>query len=140
MASKQFAALPFRIQGAALRVLLITTRRKRRWSVPKGWPIVVGKPYRTAEIEAYEEAGLVGKAGSKSLGRYKHSKGKGKRKLACDIEVFPFKVREQKKRWPERGQREAIWLPAHEAAERVHKPGLRRLIERFARQEARRLE
>jgi hypothetical protein len=28
--------LPFRLDDSELRVMLITTRRKRRWSVPKG--------------------------------------------------------------------------------------------------------
>ena len=70
MASKQFAALPFRIRDQEISVLLITTR-KRRWSVPKGWPILPGKPHRTAEIEAYEEAGLIGKAGPTPIGRYR---------------------------------------------------------------------
>jgi 8-oxo-dGTP pyrophosphatase MutT (NUDIX family) len=69
MATKQFAALPFRILDQEISVLLITTRRKRRWSVPKGWPILPGKPHLTAEIEAYEEAGLIGKVGEKPLGR-----------------------------------------------------------------------
>ncbi len=134
MAIRQFAALPFRIQDAELCILLITTRRKRRWSVPKGSAIVARKPHRTAAIEAYEEAGLIGKVRTKAIGRYKHRKAKGKRRLTCDISVFPLEVREQKKRWPERGQRDVIWLPARKAAERVHKARLRRLIERFVRQ------
>jgi 8-oxo-dGTP pyrophosphatase MutT (NUDIX family) len=133
---KQFAGLPFRIRGSELDVLLITTRRKRRWSVPKGWPIEAGKPQRTAEIEAFEEAGLIGKAKAKPVGRYKHRKDKGKRKIECDICVFPLKVRKQKKSWPEREQRDAMWLPARKAAARVHKAELRRLIERFARQKS----
>jgi 8-oxo-dGTP pyrophosphatase MutT (NUDIX family) len=117
-------------------VLLITTRRKRRWSVPKGWPIGAVKPHRTAEIEAFEEAGLVGKAKAKPVGRYKHRKDKGKRKIECDISVFPLKVRRQKKSWPEREQRDAMWMPARKAAARVHKAELSRLIERFARQKS----
>jgi hypothetical protein len=39
MNTKQFAPLPFRIRDEEISVLLITTRKKRRWSVPKGWPI-----------------------------------------------------------------------------------------------------
>jgi len=135
---KQFAALPFRIRGADLDVLLITTRRKRRWSLPKGWPIAAAKPHRTAEIEAFEEAGLVGKAKAKPVGRYKHRKEKGKRKVNCDICVFPLKVRKQKRSWPEREERDAMWLPACKAAARVHKPELSRLIERFALQRSQR--
>jgi 8-oxo-dGTP pyrophosphatase MutT (NUDIX family) len=131
--NKQFAALPFRVKGSRVDVLLITTRRKRRWSIPKGWPIDEAKPHRTAEIEAWEEAGLIGKAGAKALGRYRQRKLRRKRKVLFDISVFPLKVRKQKKNWPERGQREMIWLPAPKAASRVHKPEIGRLIERLAR-------
>jgi 8-oxo-dGTP pyrophosphatase MutT (NUDIX family) len=131
---QQFAALPFRIRGSNLDVLLITTRRKRRWALPKGWPIGATKPHRTAEIEAFEEAGLVGKAKAKAIGRYKHRKIRGERKFICDVSVFPLKVRKQSRNWPERGERDAIWLPARKAAARVHKPELSRLIERLIRQ------
>src|SRR3954453_16703994 len=141
MADRQFAALPFRVIGDDLSVLLITTRRKRRWSVPKGSPIAETTPHGTPEIEAYEEAGLIGKICPKSIGRYRlrkrDGKRQGKRKAACDVQVFPLKVKDQLRRWPERGQREAIWLPACEAARLVHKPELSRLIERFARQKSR---
>jgi 8-oxo-dGTP pyrophosphatase MutT (NUDIX family) len=136
MASKQFAALPFRMGDDGINVLLITTRRKQRWSVPKGWPITKETPHRTAAIEAYEEAGLVGKISAKPVGRYKYRKQKGKRKIACDVKLFPLRVKGQKKRWPERGQRESIWLPARKAARLVHKPQLSRLIERFARRKS----
>jgi 8-oxo-dGTP pyrophosphatase MutT (NUDIX family) len=138
MADRQFAALPFRMRNAELDVLLITTRRKRRWSVPKGWPIA-GKPQRTVANEAYEEAGLTGNVSSRPIGRYKHRKRKGRRKIACQVNVFPLRVRGQEKRWPERGQREAIWLPAHKAAKLVHKPQLARLIQRFARRKRKKI-
>jgi 8-oxo-dGTP pyrophosphatase MutT (NUDIX family) len=135
MTTKQFAALPFRIRNNEISVFLITTRRKRRWSVPKGWPIAGYEPQQTAEIEAYEEAGLVGRALSRSVGRYLHRKQK--RKMVCEVELFPLEVAKRKKRWPEKGQREAIWIPAKQAAKMVHKPELRRLIERFTRSKRR---
>jgi 8-oxo-dGTP pyrophosphatase MutT (NUDIX family) len=137
---KQFAALPFRIRGSDVDVLLITTRRKRRWSLPKGWPIRAKKPHRTAEIEAFEEAGLVGNAKPKAIGRYKHRKIRGKRKVVCDVSVFPLKVCKQLKRWPERQERDAIWLSGRKAAGRVHKPELSRLIKRFIHQRSSKLK
>ncbi|MGJ5142170.1 NUDIX hydrolase [Bradyrhizobium oligotrophicum] len=132
MKNKQFAALPFRIEAAQLSILLITTRRKQRWSVPKGSPILRRGPHRVAAIEAYEEAGLRGKIGRQPLGRFKHSKRKGKRKIPCEVKLYPLKVTKQHGRYPERGQRKLAWLPAAEAARRVHRAKLRRLIESFA--------
>ncbi|NPU12724.1 NUDIX hydrolase [Bradyrhizobium sp. 83012] len=138
MKNKQFAALPFRIEATQLSILLITTRRKQRWSVPKGSPMLRKGPHRVAAIEAYEEAGLRGKIGRQSLGQFKHAKRKGKRKILCDVELYPLKVKKQHGRYPERGQRELVWLPAAEAARRVHRAKLRRLIESFASRYAKR--
>jgi 8-oxo-dGTP pyrophosphatase MutT (NUDIX family) len=50
-----------------VEILLITTRKKRRWSVPKGWPIKDSTPQQTAATEAYEEAGVRGSVGKKRL-------------------------------------------------------------------------
>ncbi|MHC2439900.1 NUDIX hydrolase [Bradyrhizobium sp. USDA 4451] len=102
MGNKQFAALPFRRRKADLCILLITTGRKQRWSVPKGWP-KRGKPQRTAEIEAFEKAGVLGRVRGKPIGRYSHCSRKGKRRIACDVQLFSMKVRARKSRWPERG-------------------------------------
>ena len=129
-----FAALPFRIRNDEISVLLITTRRKRRWSAPKGWPIAGCGPQQTAEIEAYEEAGLIGRA-ARSVGRYQHRKQK--RKIVCQVELFPLEVSKRKKRWPEKGQRAAVWISATQAAKMVHKPQLRRLILEFLRSKRR---
>src|SRR5690349_14826029 len=68
---KQFAALPYRMRDKDLEILLITTRKKRRWSVPKGWLIRRSTPQETAVIEAYEEAGVRGKVGKEQIGRFR---------------------------------------------------------------------
>ena len=129
---KQFAALPFQLNNSELRVMLITTRRKRRWSVPKGSPMRKKKPHCTAAAEAYEEAGLVGITEKRPVGNFKHRKGKGERKRTINVDVFPMKVHGQERWWPEKGEREAIWVSAETAARLVSKAQLRRLITRFA--------
>lgn len=63
MGSEQFAALPFRVDDDAelqVMLMLIVTRRKRRWSVPKASPTRNLEPHRTAALEAYEESGIMG--------------------------------------------------------------------------------
>lgn len=138
MKNKQVAALPFRIEDMELSILLITTRGKRRWSVPKGWPMPRKRPHRTAAVEAYEEAGLRGKISRRAVGQFKHRKRKGKRKITCEVQLFPLEVRKQHTRWPERGQRKVIWLPAAKAARRIRQAKLRELIESFARKRTKR--
>ncbi len=138
MKNKQFAALPFRIEAAELSILLITTRRKQRWSVPKGSPMLRKRAHRVAAIEAYEEAGLRGKISRRPVGQFKHRKRKGKRKITCEVQLFPLEVKKQHARWPERGQRKVVWLPAAKAARRVRQAKLRELIESFARKRGKR--
>ncbi|MEY9183769.1 8-oxo-dGTP pyrophosphatase MutT (NUDIX family) [Bradyrhizobium sp. USDA 326] len=132
MGKKQFAALPFRLDKSELRVMLITTRRKRRWSVPKGSPMRNKEPHLTAALEAYEEAGLVGVVATRAVGSFKHRKRKGDRKRTMNVDVFPLKVNGRERWWPEKGEREAIWVSPKAAARLVHKAQLRRLIARFA--------
>lgn len=132
MGKKQFAALPFRLDKSELRVMLITTRRKRRWSVPKGSPMRNKKPHLTAAIEAYEEAGLVGVIATRAVGSFKHRKRKGDRKRTMNVDVFPMRVHGREPWWPEKGERDAIWVSPKTAARLVHKARLRRLITRFA--------
>ncbi|WP_439373961.1 NUDIX hydrolase [Bradyrhizobium sp. PMVTL-01] len=134
MGNKQFAALPFRLDNSELRVMLITTRRKRRWSVPKGSLIRNTSPHRTAALEAYEEAGVMGVIAKRALGSFKHRKRKGERTRTVDVAVFPMKVHGRERWWPEKGEREAIWVSAEMAARLVHKAELRQLIKRFAAQ------
>lgn len=59
------------MRDTAVEILLITTRKKGRWSVSKGWPIKRSTPQQTAATEAYEEAGVRGAIGEGGIGRFK---------------------------------------------------------------------
>ncbi|MDK1483201.1 NUDIX domain-containing protein, partial [Sinorhizobium sp. 6-117] len=61
-------------ENGSVQVLLITTRDSHRWTIPKGWPIKKLKPHRVAEREAWEEAGILGKAKKRPLGYYTYVK------------------------------------------------------------------
>lgn len=136
MKLKQYAALPFRnCREAGLEVLLITTRKKRRWSVPKGWRVEEQTPHGSAAIEAFEEAGLSGRIATKDIGRFKHRRLKKRMQVLCDVRVFPFQVEQQSEDWPEKGQRDLAWVSAARAAQLVHKPGLKKAIRSFERRQ-----
>jgi 8-oxo-dGTP pyrophosphatase MutT (NUDIX family) len=128
MKSKQYAALPFRRHQNRLQVLLISTRTKQRWSVPKGWPIERQAPHGTAAIEAFEEAGLTGKIAAVEVGRFKHRKQKNKQSVKFDVRIFPLRVVAEKANWPEKGQRRRLWLSPKAAARLAYKNGLKRAI------------
>src|SRR5258708_7732746 len=71
----QYGALPYRFTPeASLEILLVTTRQTKRWIIPKGWPIKRLKPAKSAAREAFEEAGVRGKIGMKSVGLFAYEK------------------------------------------------------------------
>jgi 8-oxo-dGTP pyrophosphatase MutT (NUDIX family) len=128
----QYGALPWRIVGRQVQVLLITSRGTGRWVIPKGWPMRGLKAQHAAAIEASEEAGLVGQIDDHPIGSYHYVK-ELKRGMAADVQVivFPFRVAYQADGWKEQGQRTFEWRPYRQAAQLVAEPALRRLIQDF---------
>src|SRR5215217_2908710 len=126
---KQFAALPFRTREDNLEILLITTRKKRRWSVSKGWPITRTAPHETAVIEAYEEAGVRGEISRKQIGRFRKRRQRKKQSVPCEVQIFPLEVTHLQNDWPEKRERNRMWVAPRKAAKLVKKSGLRPAIE-----------
>jgi 8-oxo-dGTP pyrophosphatase MutT (NUDIX family) len=130
---RQFAALPWRVGADGLEILMITSRETRRWVIPKGWPMKGKTPWQAAAQEAYEEAGIQGDIVDVPLGAYHYMKRYKKRPdVLCVVDVFPLQVGEELDYWPERDQRERVWMPAAAAAEAVDEPELTDLIQAFA--------
>jgi 8-oxo-dGTP pyrophosphatase MutT (NUDIX family) len=129
----QYAALPYRRStDGTLEIMLVTSRETRRWVIPKGWPMKGRKPHVSAAREAFEEAGLVGEVGKRPIGSYAYEKRvKDGAVVPCKVEVFPLDVRAQRKRWPEKAQRDTRWFSPHEAVEAVNEMGLRGIIGSF---------
>ena len=128
----QYGALPFRFAKGSLEVLLATSRDTKRWIIPKGWPMKGKSPHRTAEREAFEEAGLVGKIQHRPIGSYRYEKKmKDGAFVECQVEVFAMKVSGQRRRWPEYEQRDTRWFTPSEAAASVQEPELATLIGRL---------
>lgn len=128
----QYAALPYRMEGRQVRVLLITSRETHRWVIPKGWPMNGFKPQEAAAVEAAEEAGLIGQIEDEPVGSYRYLKRlKGGEEIAVQVIVFPFLVHGQGEAWKEQGQRAFRWFGYRSAASRVAEPSLRKLIREF---------
>lgn len=120
-AAQQFGALPWR-KGprGRLQVLLITSRRRGRWILPKGWPLADREPCLVAAMEAFEEAGVIGEIEPNPIGRYDYLKegGDGAVQRVC-VTLFGLSVVGTLTNWPERGQRKRRWFGLAEAAETV---------------------
>lgn len=128
----QFAALCYMIKDGKLRILLTTSRRTKRWIVPKGWPMDAKTPGECAAQEAWEEAGVVGKVTEMCLGLYTYRKEiKGEEDLPCVAMVYPIEVKKLKKDFPEASERKRKWVSRKKAAQMVMEPELARIIRDF---------
>jgi 8-oxo-dGTP pyrophosphatase MutT (NUDIX family) len=131
--SRQVGALCYRNGSKGVRILLITSRDTGRWVIPKGWPMHNRGDAEAAAREAFEEAGLRGDIGASSIGHYLYAKKLGRtRFIPCLVRVFPMKVREMLRKYPESGQRRVKWFSAKKAARKVEEPELAALIRKFA--------
>ena len=131
----QYAALPYRLVGGTPEILLVTSRRTRRWIVPKGWPIDGLQPPDCAAVEALEEAGVCGEICEVSVGHYRYVKHSKKGfSVPCSVEVFAMHVTQQRKSWAEKSERERRWHTVAAAAAAVEEPMLRLVILRFGEQ------
>jgi 8-oxo-dGTP pyrophosphatase MutT (NUDIX family) len=125
----QIAALPFRKRRGKVEVLLITSRETKRWVIPKGWPMVGLKDYNAAKQEAYEEAGVRGRIGTKAIGHFDYVKRlKSGGEKHCRVEIYALKVFAMKRNWPEKSERTRAWFSVGEAAEKVVEAGLKVVI------------
>ncbi|QDY99657.1 NUDIX hydrolase [Nitratireductor mangrovi] len=129
----QVAALPWRLSGSRLEVMLITSRDSGRWVLPKGWPENGELLHESAAREATEEAGLHGAIGAEEIGSYFYGKGlKTGLETRCRVLVFPLRVEQVDETWPEQGERTRKWFTPAEAATKVRESDLAELVELFA--------
>jgi len=123
---KQSAVIPYRKKSGVLEILMITTRKSKRWIVPKGVVDPGCTPQESAINEAYEEAGIKGKIVSDVLGSYSYDKWGG----TCTVKVFLFKVDKVLDKWPESEERKREWLPVKKAIERIRENKLKKIIQK----------
>jgi len=119
-----------------MEILLVTTRQSRRWI--KGWPIKGLKPPKSAAREAFEESGVRGRIGGKSIGLFAYDKLLDETgiRVTCEVRVFPLLVKRQSEVWPEREQRMVQWVAPNRAVSLIREPELKALVAAFARRAA----
>ncbi|WP_120633413.1 NUDIX hydrolase [Ruegeria sp. EL01] len=130
----QSAALCYRIERGRTEVLLITTRRSRRWIIPKGWLISGLTTAETAAQEAWEEAGVRGKCNPDKLGQFTYLKQRPDQGMAmCVVDVFPIYVRSLASSYPEKAERSRKWCSPKKAASKVQSSDLAEVLRSFKR-------
>ncbi len=122
---KQVAAIPYVETSGGHQVLLITTRGRGRWTIPKGWVKPAVANSELAGREAFQEAGIAGEVDPRPIGSYGYTKRLHIFSWAkCSVEVYLLRAVCQHLSWPERESRRSLWVPPSEAATMVDEPDL----------------
>ncbi|WP_344846731.1 NUDIX hydrolase [Celeribacter arenosi] len=129
----QFGALCWRVRKDQVEIALVKSRRRKRWIIPKGWPMHGMTPVAAASLEAWEEAGIRGQAMPICIGLYSYMKmpRDGSDPLPCVVAVFPLKARSCHDEYPECSDRKRKWVTCKKAAALVSEPELSQIIRRF---------
>ena len=120
----QSAVIPYRHNEQTLEILMITSRKKKRWVIPKGVIEPHLSPPDSAAKEALEEAGLEGEVSEKRIGSYKYEKWGG----TCTVEVYTMRVHVVLEDWLE-SYRDREWVSLGEAIKRVTERQLKEILE-----------
>ena len=130
----QIGALCFKVTNGKTFILLITSRRSKRWIIPKGWKLDKLSSRKSAALEAWEEAGVQGRVFPRAIGSYYYRKrGSDEEFYTCSVSVFPLRVAKMKKKFPEKGERKLKWLSASKAGSLVVEPELKALIKSWVK-------
>jgi len=123
----QSGVIPYREKKGVLQVLLVTSRKKGKWIIPKG----VVEPYMTAREsaaqEAYEEAGVFGEVWSEPVGSFEMDKWDG----VCSVAVYPMHVEKIYENWMESGFRKRRWMSPEKALDKCGNKEMKKMIKLF---------
>ena len=120
----QSGVVPFRKKENGLEVLLITSIKKKKWIVPKGYVEFNLTPFESAKKEAYEEAGVIGSNETIELGTYSVKKSIGNQY----IKIFSMEVIKILDDYPDKNLRKRKWYSLKEAAETIWLPEIANMI------------
>ena len=120
----QSAVIPYQERGGGVEVLMITSRKRKRWVMPKGVKEPDLSPQESAAKEALEEAGIQGAVSKVPIGTYQYDKWGG----TCTVDVYAMQVKTVLDEWEE-SFRDREWVSLNEAVRRVSEPELKRIVQ-----------
>lgn len=121
------AVIPYRVNDGKLEILLVTSIRKKKWIVPKGYIEFNLTPFESAKKEAYEEAGVVGSNETVEVGQFINEK-KSVKEL---IKVYTMEVDEELDDYPEKNLRKRKWFSYEEAVEKVQNAQIKNFLKKL---------
>ncbi len=127
----QSGVIPYRVQNGTIEVLLITTRDRDRWVIPKGGISNGMSPHESAAKEAWEEAGVIGDVNVNELGTYKYRK----RGNIYQVKMYSLAVAIVSEDYPEASQRQRQWLELSKAIAQIQTSALKQIFQSFPQTE-----
>jgi len=128
--TRQAGALPYIITGEGIQVLLITTRRSVRWSIPKGIIDRGETAHDAARRECLEEAGVSGHLADETTGAYEYTKFN----RTFHVTVFPLLIKTVHATYAEQHARQRRYFPIKTAIQNVKRKKLKKILKRFNRE------
>ena len=119
----QSAVIPFKTSKGKTEILLIRSRKDKKWIIPKGIIENSLPAAQSAVKEAYEEAGIQGNLLNDKMWNYKYSKWEG----ICQVKVYLLEVTEMLKTWPE-NFRKRRWFTIDKALEKISNKDLKLIL------------
>ena len=114
----QSAIIPYSIKDGELQILLITSIRKKKWIIPKGFIEFNLSAFESAKKEAFEEAGVIGTNETIELCSFTIKKYGGR----TNIVVYSMEVEKFKEDYPEKNLRKRKWFSSKEAIKTITIP------------------
>lgn len=120
----QSGVIPYRILNGKIEILLITSRAKGKWIIPKGIIEVGFSSQKSAMKEAMEEAGVLGEINGGVVARYEVQKWDD----ICHVELFLMKVTKTFDMWEEDSFRKRKWVELKKVNNYIKKKPLKKIF------------
>jgi len=120
----QSGVIPYRWTNSELEILLITSMKKKKWIIPKGYIEFNLSAFESAKKEAFEEAGILGSNETIELGSFINQKSIG----VCHVIVFAMEVIKILDEYPERDKRKRKWFNLKDASANIGVPSISSMI------------
>ena len=127
---QQAGVLAWSEENGTRRFWLVTSRRTRRWVLPKGGIDEGMSAPEAAAQEAFEEAGLIGVMSPDPVGAYQVPKIRPPLIWTVRVALYPMRVTQVLNDWQESDQRNRRLVTIEEAAGMIHESEIVDLIRR----------
>lgn len=127
---RQAGALAWMEHQSERKFWIVTSRRTRRWVLPKGGIDPGMTAHEAAAQEAYEEAGVIGDMSPVGVGSYRIPKIRPPLIWTVEVVLYPMRVDAVLDDWLESEQRDRRLVSVEEAAELILEPEIVALLRR----------